>query len=240
RPRARAGSLLAQHVPHAADGVDQAPLALALQLAPQVADVDVDDVAAARVLGPDLLLDLEAVEDLAWVAGEELEQLELLGRELDAPPVAEHLAALEVDHQVGHPHLAGDGRVHAPEVRADAGQQLLDAEGLDEVVVRARVEARDLVLDRVLGGEDDDGRVGGLADAPGDLEAVQDGKHQVEHDEVRVQLPELRETGDAVVAHDRVVVLGLELQVDELRDLLLVLDDEDQWFPLHAGILARV
>src|SRR5690606_29526223 len=80
--------LLAQDVTHAANRVDQAPLALLLQLTPEVAHVDVDDVAAPRVLGPHLLLDLEAVEHLAGVAGEQLEQLELLGRQLDAAPVA--------------------------------------------------------------------------------------------------------------------------------------------------------
>src|SRR5690606_6035722 len=63
-------SLLAQHVAHAAHRMDQAPFALALQLAPQVANVDVDDVAAAGVLGPDLLFDLVAAEHLAGVAGE--------------------------------------------------------------------------------------------------------------------------------------------------------------------------
>src|SRR5690554_2076909 len=123
-------SLLAQYVPYAAHGVYEAPLALALQLAPEVAHVDVHDVAAARVLGPDLLLDLEAVEHLAGVAREQLEQLELLGRQLDAAAVAEHLAALEVDDQVGDADLAGDGRVHAPQVRAHPRQQLLDAERL--------------------------------------------------------------------------------------------------------------
>jgi hypothetical protein len=177
------------------------------------------------------------LKTLPGVAGEELEQLELLGRELDAAPVAEHLAAVEVHDQVGDPHLAGHGRVDAPQVRAHARQQLLDRERLDQVVVGAGVEAGHLVVDRVLGRQDDDRRVARLADAPRDLEAVQHGQHEVEHDEVGVEFAELREAGDAVVGDDGLVALGLQLEVDELGDLLLVLDDEDQGFAFHETSL---
>src|SRR5690606_14526241 len=126
------------------------------------------------------------------------------------------------------------------QVCAHAGEQLLDAEGLDEVVVGTGVEPRDLVVYRVLGGEDDYRRVAGLADAPGDLEAVEDGQHEVEDHQVGVEFTELREAGYAVVADHRFIALGLQLEVDELGDLLLVFDDQYKWFSFHGRIMPCV
>jgi hypothetical protein len=70
-----------------------------------------------------------------------------------------------------------------------------------------------------------------------DLEAVEHRQHEVEDDEIGVELAELGEAGDAVVGHDGVVALGLQFQVHELGDLLLVLDDEDQGSAFHGESL---
>ena len=52
---------------------------------------------------------------------------------------------------------------------ADAGDDLLEAERLGDVVVAADGEALDLVVDRVAGGDEDDGQLAArLAQPPGD------------------------------------------------------------------------
>ena len=67
---------------------------------------------------------------------------------------------------------------------ADARQQLPDAEGLRQVVVRAGVEGLDLVALLPAGGEHDDGHARPLAQPAGDLDAVQVGKPEVEQHQV--------------------------------------------------------
>ena len=59
---------------------------LGAELGPQPADVDVDRAGAAEVVvAPDLLQQLGAREHAAGVLGDELEQLELLVREVERP-----------------------------------------------------------------------------------------------------------------------------------------------------------
>ena len=71
----------------------------------------------------------------------------------------------------GHPH---------------SGQQLVQAEGLGQVVVRAQVERRHLVPLLAAGGEDDDGGLS-LPDAPDHGQAIDARQAQVEQDDVRAQ-----------------------------------------------------
>ena len=66
----------------------------------------------------------------------------------------------------------------------DARHELLDAERLGDVVV-AHAQPLDLVLGGVAGGEEDDRHLLALmAEPAADLEAVEVGKHDVEHDEM--------------------------------------------------------
>src|SRR5882757_1255634 len=102
------GSWFAQDVSRAAHGVNQALLVLALRLPPEIADVDVECVRrVAEVVAPDALVDERAREDLARVAHEELEQVRLGRRQLEAASVAPGLHRTEVERQIGEPQ---DGR----------------------------------------------------------------------------------------------------------------------------------
>ena len=73
----------------------------------------------------------------------------------------------------------------AAEDALDAGDELARVERLRQVVVGADLEADDLVDVLVAGGQHQDRHVGGLADAPADLEPVDVGQHQVEDDQRR-------------------------------------------------------
>ena len=73
-----------------------------------------------------------ARDDRAGVALEQVQQLELLARELDLLAVAGDLVARRVERAGGRPRavrLAGPGR-RAPQDRADSGDQLARANGL--------------------------------------------------------------------------------------------------------------
>ena len=80
----------------------------------------------------------------------------------------------------------GEVAVGAPEQRLDPAHQLAQPERLRQVVVRAELEADDLVDLVVAGGQDQHRRLrAGGPEAAEDLEAVDAGQPDVEHDEVR-------------------------------------------------------
>ena len=97
----------------------------------------------------------------------------------------DHAVAGAVEPQLGERQLAVVLDADATQEGAQAGLQLADVERLDEVVVGARVEAVDAVADGVAGGQDQDRHaVAGVAHAAADLEAVDAGEADVEHDAV--------------------------------------------------------
>ena len=104
-------------------------------------------------------------------------------------------------------------------------------EGLDQVVVGAGAQSADLLLDLALGGEHDDGNVGGAPllcpDLGRDLVAVELGEHDVEEDQVgRLGSPQA-ESFRAVGRDDDVVALLLQRVLQETLDVRVVIDDED-------------
>ena len=112
--------------------------------------------------------------------------------------------------------------------RAKPRQQLRQVEGLDEVVVGADVEAGHAVVHRVARGEHQDRRrVAGASDATTDLESVDVGELQVEHDGVgRAQLNRL-EGADAVLEQFDVVVLHPQGPSEGATNRGVVVDDRD-------------
>ena len=94
RPRAR---VLFEAVAHAADRVDP----FGAELAPQVANVNVDDVGArVEVVAPDVAEQLFAGEYLARVSEEHLREHELSGRQLHEPTVDAGSASAKVEGEV--------------------------------------------------------------------------------------------------------------------------------------------
>jgi hypothetical protein len=85
----------------------------------------------------------------------------------------------------GHQDLGAGAPTRAAEDHSDAGDQLLHAERLGEVVVAADGQATQAVLDRIAGGEEHDrDLVAGRPQPPADLEAVNVGQHHVEHNQI--------------------------------------------------------
>src|SRR5262249_55421599 len=95
----------------------------------------------------------------------------------------------------------------APEQRAQAREQLLALERLDEVVVGTGVEALDARLERVARGEHEDRDVVGRSQPPRDLDAIELRQPEIEDDEVRVEGGRLVERGLAVAGDAHLVPL---------------------------------
>src|SRR5699024_2183564 len=109
-----------------------------------------------------------------------------------------------------------------------AGQELLEAEGLGDVVVRAALEPLHRVVHAGAGGdhEDRDLRVH-LPQRPEHLEAVHAGQAHVEDEQVEVPAGGEIEGGDAVLDHGGGEAVRLQTALHEARDARLVLGDED-------------
>src|SRR5687767_5458443 len=156
---------ISEDVAPAADGVDDAGVAVFFELVAEVVDVDVEDVGEAVVFGaPDGFVELGAGEDLPGAGHEGAEEGELAGGEVEDVAGAGRAAGGGVELDVGEAEDGFGARAGAADDGTDAGEQFGEAEGFGDVVVGAAVEAFDAVGDRVAGGDHDDGDVGaGLA-----------------------------------------------------------------------------
>ena len=182
--------------------------------------------------------ELRAGEDPPRLPRELEQQPELGRRELDAPAGDRREHARDVELDVAGAHEL-DGRVRslgAPQHRPDARDELLGAERLGDVVVRAELEPDERVGLVGARGEHDD-RHGRLApDGAGHVEPVEPRQPEVEHDEVGPAGAQRVERGLAVAGAEHGVAGGAEIVAAERDDLGLVVDDEDR---LHRDNRSR-
>jgi hypothetical protein len=162
--------------------------------------------------------------------GEQVAQQPVLGRgQLDRHPATRDLARLVVELEVLESEPAGLlPRVAGPaQDGADAGDQLLQAERLGDVVVAAQREPADLVGGGIARGQEDDRDIRpAVAEPARDVEALDVGQHHVEHDQLRL---ERRRRGERLGAgRGRLDLEAVEAQRhrDDVEDVRLIVDDE--------------
>ena len=148
---------------------------------------------------------------------------------------AQHLVRVGVQPQVADGDRRLAARRAAAQQRAQARQQLLALERLDEVVVGAGVETLDARLDGVAGGEYQDRHVVALAQRLGDLDAVELRQAEVEDHQIGQEGVRLVERGHAVAGDADVVALHAQRALQDLGDRVVVLDDEDAGGALEIG-----
>lgn len=140
-----------QRVPDAPHRVHEPRFTARFRLAAQVHHVHVQGVGARfEVEAPDRLQDLLAGQHLPRMGQEHLQQGEFGPGQLDAARTAGDLAGGEVHPQIGEGQhiVVGDVAARRGRVRAtaqqgpDAGEELVQFEGLDQIVVGAGCRAR--------------------------------------------------------------------------------------------------
>src|SRR5436190_3813129 len=125
--------------PDTADGMDERIGLLAVDLAADTPDIDVDDVGGGiEVKIPDVLQQQCARHDLALVANEVFENLKFARQELDIAPAARHRARNEVELEIADAqHRFLDHGGAATGKRLDPRQQFGQGERPDQIIVAA-------------------------------------------------------------------------------------------------------
>src|SRR6266566_339216 len=159
------------------------------------------------------------------------EQVELLRGELYLGLADMSLPTTRVDVKVSVPDLRRRGRRagwrRPTENRLDARDELARIERFGHVVVGSDLEADDLVDVLVARSQHEDRDVPPLANSPADLDAVDVGKHQIEHHQRRLLGFDLSQrVAPGRDSLDRVARV-LQIERDERSDRGLILDDQD-------------
>src|SRR5271166_7033814 len=137
-----------QFEPDRPDVDDESSRAGRVELATQIADLDVDDVGLRKEFEiPDILEKHRPSHDLTRAAHEIFQQLEFPRQQIDRSPRAPHLPFDQIHIQVAGLQ-ARDATVAAPaQKRLDPRRQLANIERFDEIIVAAGLQTIDPFVD---------------------------------------------------------------------------------------------
>ena len=184
---------------------------------------------AEPVVPPHAVEDLLPREREAGPLGEEAEEVELLGRELDRLVGDQDLPATAVDGRGPGLHdLGRTGAVDPAQHRLHPRHQLGGGERLGEVVVTAELESEHAVDFAVACGEEDHGDLRRLAQPPAHFEAVDVRESDVEHDESWPVGAHRFKSGLAGCGLQHPEPVTGQVQVDQVGDVGLVVDHHDR------------
>src|SRR5262245_46107749 len=204
------------------------PGRIRLELPPELRDVHVQIVRLLAVAPPpNLAQERRVCEQLAGVAGEDAEERELVRCELDGLAADEDGPLLEVYAQVSELDDRLGGGVHPAQSRTQPREELVHAERLGDVVVRAGGGRRDLLGLVTDDREDDHRRAAPRTKLAGDLGAAAVRKDEVEHDGVG-GIARQRGQGSLCRLGGVDVVAGpAEARPQRAQNLRLVVHDKD-------------
>jgi hypothetical protein len=163
------------------------------------------------VVSPDFLEELVAGNHFAFVQSEVFEYFELPRREFQRATRLPGFVPTEVQLDIAKTVFVNKiFGVSAAELRANASEQLLDAEGLGNVIVSAALEANNFVHLLAARRKHDDRRLDTLpAKMVADIQPAEFGQHDVEQDQIGLGLECLLDSRFAILRDDYLVSLVL-------------------------------
>ena len=217
-----------------ADSVNRdniAVLAVGLDLASQVGDVDVDGaVHAIEVGAKGASQQFLASEYAPRRSGQHFQKAKLCRGKSNRLPTEMHTAAPAVDFQLSHHDRRRRCRLlrrRSPQQGLDAGHHFAWAKRLGDVVVGAEIEPSDPV---VFGGSRCEHHYryrGFLPEALADFVTGDPRNHQVENHEGDIFATRHFEAINAIASHDRFVSGMLEVQLKRVRHDRIVFNDHN-------------
>ena len=124
----------------------------------------------------------------------------------------------------------------SPENGPDSGGQFTGTEWLGHIVVRSQTQAGELVLVGGPGGEHDNRYLGFISQSAADLQAIDAGQHDVQHDKVGMALSCLSQSLNAVISGEDAVAIPMQVELDQLYCFYIVIDNQDS-FSCHLEFL---
>ena len=119
--------------------------------------------------------------------------------------------------------------------RPDAGQQLVCAEGLGQIVVGPQIQGVHLVPLMGPGRDHHHWQTGPGAQLTQDVQTIHIGQSQIQDDQIGTVRGNHGLGLGAGAGHHRVIVMGGEHRGDEVADALLVLNNQDLVANFHSG-----
>ena len=206
-------------------------LGVGLELGAERGDVIVDRAGGGeRGVTPDDIEEPFAGDRLAIGFGEEPEHGELAGGQVQRSATADGGLSNEIDADRPEVQIADGfaGWLGTTQQRADAGQEFARAEWFDEIIVGARIEAGDAILDLALGGEHEDRHGNGeSAQLGAEGESIELGQHDVEQDEIGFLLEGTVQAGGTVGGGEDAITFGGQGVLEGGAHGAFVFDDED-------------
>ena len=209
--------------------LDVFPGRVALEFFAELADEDAEVFRLLGGLRAPHVGEQDAVgEDLARIAREEEQQVEFLGCEVHGTAGDGNGVRAGVDEEIADFNGGIAGPLgSAAKMSAHTREELLNAEGLGDVIVSAGVECLYFGVFLIAHGEDEDGGVRFAADGAAEVNACHTGHHKVGDDEVGVPLLEEAESFFGIVGGADIVALGGEGGTQDAGDLNFIVNDED-------------
>ena len=202
---------------------------------------------AKEIVAPDAREDLLAIEHAAGMGGEQIQQLHLARRTGHALAGQADAIALGLDLQRAifeRSELFLVRRavilVGAPQHSLDAGDDLARGERLDDIVVRAHLQAQNAVDLLTARGEHDDGQRALAPHALADLHAGHTRHHLIQQHEV-IMIP-MGHLQRALAVIGRIVLefLVIQIQGKRLMDDGIVVADEYFRMLIHTSITSII
>lgn len=175
-------------------------------------------------------------KDPPWVSQQELEQAVLRFRQLQTPLAAVCLVQGEVNAQVGESDLSVLQRLHRrsvissgpPHASSHASEQLVEYERLDEVVIGTSIEPFDAVTHTISRCQHEDGSLIAFpANAPADLDPIDDRHRNVEHHEIDLPRAKQLERFATFCGERHAVALETQGSTDSLTKRAIVVYKQD-------------
>ena len=214
------------HAPHRLQPLR--PRGVPLDLLPQPAYVHGHRRVVADRPAPDLLQQVLARVRRTRVREQEAQQVELTHGQGEHRTVAgRHVGGLVDDQVAVDQPLRRRGGAGTTQHGVDPQDQLARAERLADVVVRAGLETHHPVGLLPQRGQHDHGHVAAGPQPTADLQAVDAGQHQVEHDQVGGGVAHHAQRGLAVGRLDHLVLVGAQVGDDHLTHGVVVVDHQD-------------
>ncbi len=222
---------IGQPITGAVDRVQQRFLERLVYNFAQIIQMAAQRVGIGQQIAPHFALDVAPADHARRLAHQDAEQLQSDRRHGEFLRAAREAQRGGVEHEIADfQHFGADLAAIAADQRAHARFEFADFERLDQIIVRAGIQAGEFVVERVARGEHQHGRgfLHFAAQPAADFEAIHTGQHEIENDHVvAVRLGQMQ-AGNAVAGVVEAVAAAFEEFADHLGNAAIVFHQQDQ------------